>query len=125
MRGQVQKMDNHSLEQELATVIQLTAAFEEQRQWLVRGDWVKPMPKAEAPELLGKRLLTLRASNQTAAPSVELSEAVLALQESYSALDHALRVAGSGLGEALDLLRKQADIVYGSGEYTGRSLGSA
>jgi hypothetical protein len=118
-------MDNQSLEQELETVIQLTTVFEEQRQWLARGDWTRPMPKADAPELLGKRLLALRASNQKAAPSVELSEAVLALQESYSALDHALRVAGSGLGEALDLLRQQAGIVYGSGEYTGRSLGSA
>ncbi|MBE7562860.1 hypothetical protein H7F10_07825 [Acidithiobacillus sp. HP-6] len=118
-------MDGQSLAQELETVMQLTTTFEEQRQWLARGDWTQPMPKADAPERLGKRLLALRASNQKVANSVELSEAVLALQESYSALDHALRVAGSGLGEALVMLRQQAGIVYGSGEYTGRSLGSA
>lgn len=118
-------MSDASMQQELETVLQLTRVLENQKQWLAQGDWTQSMPEADMAERLGKRLLSMRSKHASLIPSNELKEAVLALQEHYSALDHALRVAGSGLGEALTMLREQTGLVYGSAESTGRSLGSA
>lgn len=111
---------------ELEMVRTLTSLLQQQRVWLAHADWGQDLPDAERRNSLVWRLSRLRAEvTGNAASAPDLSQAVCGLQEAYSELDHALRLASVVLQEALALLRGQKTAVYGDHASPGRSLGSA
>ncbi|MHB1280001.1 MAG: hypothetical protein ACYCYL_02000 [Acidithiobacillus sp.] len=120
-------MGEHTPERdELETVQALTHLLQQQKAWLAHADWGQGLPDAERRNFLARRLSKLRAEiagNAASAP--DLSQAVCGLQEAYSELDHALRLASAALREVLALLQGQKVSVYGDHAGPGRSLGSA
>ena len=111
---------------ELETVQALTNLLQLQKAYLAHADWGQGLPDSERRNFLARRLLKLHAEMVgNAAPAPDLSQAVLSLQEAYSELDHALRLASAALRDALALLQGQKIAVYGDHAGPGRSLGSA
>lgn len=111
---------------ELETVQALTNLLQLQKACLAHADWGQGLPDSERRNFLARRLLKLHAEMVgNAAPAPDLSQAVLSLQEAYSELDHALRLASAALRDALALLQGQKTAVYGDHAGPGRSLGSA
>lgn len=112
---------------ELEMVRTLTSLLRQQKAWLAHADWGQDLlPDTERRNSLVWRLSRLRAEvTGNAASAPDLSQAVCGLQEAYSELDHALRLASAALREVLALLQGQKVSVYGDHTGPGRSLGSA
>ena len=108
---------------ERATVSALSALLREERDWLAQASLADPSPFAERRNALIVALQEYARGRSVAPADASLREAVLALQEEYFALDHALRVASGGLREALTLLQAQKPSIYGGSAGAGRSLG--
>ncbi|MHB1530760.1 hypothetical protein [Acidithiobacillus sp.] len=108
---------------ERAAVIALTALLREERDWLAQASFADASPFAEGRNALILALQEYTGGRSATPDDAELREAVLTLQQEYSALDHALRVASGGLQEALALLQAQKPAIYGGSAEAGRSLG--
>ncbi|MCL5980667.1 MAG: hypothetical protein M1488_08340 [Gammaproteobacteria bacterium] len=108
---------------ERAIVTALSALLREERDWLARVSFADSSPFDERRNALIVALQEYARGRSAAPADAQLREAVLALQEEYFALDHALRVASGGLREALALLQAQKPSIYGGSAGAGRSLG--
>ena len=108
---------------ERAAVIALTALLREERDWLAQASFADASPFAQRRNALILALEEYTRGRSATPDDARLREAVLALQEEYFALDHALRVASGGLQEAVALVQAQKPAIYGGSAEAGRSLG--